>query len=300
MEHLPLVSVITPSFQGARFIECTIQSVLDQDYPRVEYLVMDGGSTDGTLAILQRYRDRLSWFSGPDGGAAAAINSGFARTSGSIVAWLNADDAYEPGAISAAVAGLALAPGAAAVYGEGVWIDEGDQPLERYPTAMPFEAVGLARECFLCQPTVFMRREALQTAGGLDASLHYAFDYDLWIRLSRVGPFSAIPVRLARSRMHRENKTLGARKQVFQENIRVLRRHYGYVPVNWVYGYLSFLRDGRDQFFEPLRHSAWVYLASLPVGACYNWRKFGRYWGEWLSRLRAAFPRQGTRGHSWR
>jgi len=134
------------------------------------------------------------------------------------------------------------------------------------------------------------------TAGGLDASLHYAFDYDLWIRLSRVGPFSAIPVRLARSRMHRENKTLGARKQVFQENIRVLRRHYGYVPVNWVYGYLSFLRDGRDQFFEPLRHSAWVYLASLPVGACYNWRKFGRYWGEWLSRLRAAFPRQGTRG----
>src|SRR5271165_7220284 len=258
----PLVSVITPSFQAARFIEWTIKSVLGQDYPRVEYLVMDGGSTDGTLAILEPYRDRLSWFSGPDG-AAAAINSGFARTRGSIVAWINADDAYEPGAISAAVAGLAQAPDAAAVYGEGVWIDEYDGLLGQYPTAMPFDAAGLAYECFLCQPAVFMRREALQAAGGMDAHLH---DYDLWIRLSRVGPFVLIPVRLARSRMHRENKTLCARKQVFQENIRVLRRHYGYVPVKWVYGYLSFLRDGRDQFFEPLRSRPLVYLASLPAG----------------------------------
>jgi glycosyltransferase involved in cell wall biosynthesis len=300
MEQQPLVSVITPSFQAARFIERTIQSVLGQDYPKVEYLVMDAGSTDGTLAILERYRGRLSWFSRPDGGAAAAINDGFARTTGSIVAWLNADDAYEPGAISAAIAGLAQAPDAAAVYGEGLWIDERDEPLAPYPTAMPFDEAGFARECFLCQPAVFMRRAALQASGGLDASLHYAFDYDLWIRLSRVGPFAAIPVRLARSRMHRENKTLGSRKQVFQENIRVLRRHYGYVPVNWVYGYLSFLRDGRDQFFEPLRHSALVYLASLPAGTCYNLRKFGRYWGEWFSRLGTAVPQRAWRGHSWK
>jgi glycosyltransferase involved in cell wall biosynthesis len=286
MEQQPLVSVITPSFQAAQFIERTIQSVLSQDYPRVEYLVMDGGSTDGTVAILERYRDRLSFSSGPDGGAAAAINNGFARTSGSIVAWLNADDAYEPGAISAAVAGLALAPQAAAIYGEGVWINERDEPLGPYPTVMPFDSSNLARECFLCQPAVFIRREALEAAGGLDPSLHYAFDYELWIRLSRVGPFATIPVRLAKSRMHGENKTLGARKQVFQENICILRRHYGYVPVNWVYGYLSFLRDGRDQFFKPLRHSPLVYLASLPAGSCYNLPKLGRYWGEWLSRLR--------------
>ncbi len=218
---------------------------------------MDGGSTDGTVAILERYRDRLSWSSGPDGGAAAAINNGFARTTGSIVAWLNADDAYEPGAISAAVAGLAVAPEAAAIYGEGVWIDERDEPLGPYPTVMPFDSSSLARECVLCQPAVFMRREALEAVGGLDPSLHYAFDYELWIRLSRVGPFATIPVRLARSRMHGENKTLGARKQVFQENIRVLRRHYGYVPVNWVYGYLSFLRDGRDQFFKPSAIPRW-------------------------------------------
>lgn len=285
MEQPPLVSIVTPCFNSVQFIERTIESVLSQDYPRLEYIVMDGGSTDGTLALLECYQGRLSFTSARDGGAADAINRGFARANGSIFAWLNADDTYLPGAVSRAVEALASARQAAAVYGEGLWTNEHDEPLGPYPTAMPYDAKKFAEECFLCQPAVFMRRESFRDAGELDASLHYAFDYEFWIRLAQVGPFAPIPACLARSRMHRANKTLGSRRKVFQENIGILRRHYRYVPVNWVYGYLSYLVDGRDQFFEPLRHSGLVYLASLPAGSYYNTGSVGRYWMEWFSRL---------------
>jgi len=283
-----LVSIVTPSFNSAQFIERTIQSVLAQDYLRIEYIVMDGGSTDGTVEILERYRARLSFVSARDNGAADAINRGFARASGSIFAWLNADDTYLPGAVAAAVSALASCPEAAAVYGEGLWTGEDDRPLGAYPTAVPYDAARFAQECFLCQPAVFMRAEAFRAAGQLDPALQWAFDYDFWIRLSRVGPFQPLPACLAASRMHRTNKTLGSRRQVFRENIRILRRHYRYVPVNWVYGYLSYLHDGRDQFFEPLQHSPLVYLASLPAGSYFNAGSLWRYWKEWFSRLRSA------------
>src|SRR5688500_6712732 len=114
----PLVSIVTPSFNHARFIEATIESVLSQDYPRIDYLVMDGGSTDGTLDVLRRFEGRLRWVSGPDGGQAAAINDGFRCTSGEILAWLNSDDLYEPGAVSAAVRAFEERPHAGLVYGD--------------------------------------------------------------------------------------------------------------------------------------------------------------------------------------
>src|SRR4051794_35635564 len=123
MDSEPLVSIVTPCLNSAPYIERTIESVLAQDYPRIEYTVMDGGSTDGTLAVLERYGGRLRHVSAPDGGAADAINKGLARSQGSIVAWLNADDEYLPGAVSLAVRELLGRPDAAVVYGEGVWID---------------------------------------------------------------------------------------------------------------------------------------------------------------------------------
>ena len=138
-----------------------------------------------------------------------------------------------------------------------------------------------------------MRKDAFRRPAQLDATLHWAFDYEFWIRLSRVGPFAADQACLARSRMHAANKTLGSRRQVFQENIRILRRHYQYVPVHWVYGYLSHLRDRRDQFFQPLRRSAVVYLASLPAGSYYNRGKLRRYW---MRMVFTALDRQAPRG----
>jgi hypothetical protein len=214
-----------------------------------------------------------------------AINKGFDRSQGRILAWLSADDEYLPGAVGAAVRHFQKHPEAAVLYGEGAWIDEQGREMGPYPTTSPYRPQMFEHECGICQPAVFMRREAVDGVGRLDPALHFAFDYDLWIRLAAKYPFLAVPERMALSRMHRENKTLGKRREIFEENIRVLRRHYGYVPVNWVYGYLSFLRDGRDQYFEPLRHSAAVYSAALPVGSFYNVRHLWRYWREWASRL---------------
>ena len=287
VQQLPLVSVVTPAWNAAEFLEETIRSVLAQDYPRIEYLVMDGGSTDGTLAILERYRDRLRFVSAPDGGAADAINRGFGQARGEILAWLGADDLYLPGAISTAVAALAEDPAAGAVYGEGEWIGADGQRLGRYPTVAPYSAAAFRRECPICQPACFMRREAVEAVGGLDASLQSAFDYDLWIRLSRRYPFRALPQYLAQSRMHSRSISLGGKRRMFEECIQLLRRHYGYVPVAWIYGYVSFLRDGADQFFTPLRPSPAAYLRSLVVGSRYNVRHLPRYWKEWLQPIPA-------------
>jgi glycosyltransferase involved in cell wall biosynthesis len=283
----PLVSVITPVLNAADFLEETIRSVLAQDYPRIEYLVMDGGSSDGTLAILERYRGRLEFVSAPDGGTADAINRGFSKARGEILAWLGADDLYLPGAISAAVAAFAGDPGAGAVYGEGYWIGEDGRTLGRYPTVTPYSPAALGRECPICQPACFLRREALEAVGGLDAALQSAYDYDLWIRLSRRYPFRAIPEYLAQSRMHPRNKSLGQKQRMFEESIQLLRRHYGYVPVPWIYGYVSFLRDRTDQFFTPPRVSPAAYLRSLVVGSRYNHRHLLRYWKEWLAPIPA-------------
>jgi glycosyltransferase involved in cell wall biosynthesis len=283
--NAPLVSIVTPCLNSVRFIQRTVESVLSQDYPRIEYVVMDGASTDGTTAILERYAGRIQFVSAPDKGAADAINKGFGQTHGSLIAWLNADDEYLPGAIRSAVQCMMENPSACVVYGAGVWVDEYGREIGPYPTSAPYDARMLERECGICQPATFMRRDAVESVGWLDPALHFTFDYDLWIRLSRRYSFVSIPERLALSRMHGQNKTLGSRKQIFQENISLLRRHYGYVPVNWVYGYLTFLRDGRDQFFDPLHHSPTTYLTSLVCGSLYNYRHLWRYGKEWSSNL---------------
>ena len=300
MEQSPLVSIVTPSLNSARYLERAILSVLSQDYPRIEYIVMDGASTDGTLDILERYSGRLQYVSAPDAGAADAINMGFTRSRGPILAWLNADDEYRPTAVSSAVRKLAEHPEAAGVYGEGMWVDDHGRNIGRYPLMSPYQPRMLEKECGICQPATFLRREAVESVGGLDPALQFSFDYDLWIRISRHDRFVAIPEHMALSRMHRSSKTLGRRRMMFQENIAILLGHYGYVPVNWVYGYLSFLRDGRDQYFEPLQHSAVVYLGSLIVGTFYNHRHPWRYWREWTSRLCGAFLARRRVSGGWR
>jgi len=280
----------------AGFIEQAINSVLSQDYPRIEYLVVDGGSTDGTVEILRRYQDRLSFTSGPDNGPAEAINRGFERSTGAIFAWLNADDLYLPGAIRAAVEALAARPRTDAVYGEGCWIDAGGRIVAPYPTH-DFDPSLLPQECFICQPACFMRRE---TFAGLllDTRLQYAFDYDLWIRAAARHAFARIPRVLAHSRMHLGNRTLGQRYAMLRECLRVLQHHYGYVPFRWVHTYCSYLVDHRDQFFEPLRPTLFKYLLSLPVGCWHNRHSLGRYWNEWRGVMSMDALRRRWREHA--
>lgn len=277
----PLISIVTPCLNAARFIEAAVESVLSQDYARIEYIVMDGGSTDGTLEILKRYEDRVTLVSGPDSGAADAIERGFDRSSGTILAWLNADDVYLPSAVSAAVHGFESHADAAVIYGGATWIDESGDAIAPYPVR-DFDRPLLARECFLCQPASFFRRDAFENAGGIDPRLNLTFDYELWMRLARTYEFQRIDGELALSRMHAANKTLGWRREVFRETFCVLRRNYGYVPFSWIYGYLCYLADGRDQFFEPLEPSVLRYLQSLPAGLMWNRSAMGRYLAEWL------------------
>jgi glycosyltransferase involved in cell wall biosynthesis len=301
MAEEPLVSIVTPSYNMAAFLPETIDSVFSQGYPRTEYIVMDGGSTDGTVEILRRYGNRLRYLAAPDRGA-AAINRGCESSHGSIFAWLNADDRYLPGAVSAAVRQLMAAPGVAVVYGEAYWVDRRGEILRRYPTES-FDPERLSRECYICQPACFLRKSAFERAGMLDPTLQSAFDYDLWIRMSRNYLFLRLEEHLATSRMYASNKTLGRRSQVFAECFRVFKRHYRYVPFQWIFSYCCFLLDGRDQFFRPLRPSFSKYILSLPLGCWHNRGQVNRFAREWWSVMTIpAFLRRlsETRmGRSW-
>jgi glycosyltransferase involved in cell wall biosynthesis len=225
--------------------------VLGQRYPRLEYLVMDGGSSDETVPILKEYGDRLAWVSEPDRGQADAINKGWRRARGTVVAYLNSDDTYLPDAVERAVAALEGQPGAGLVYGEGYHVDEGGAIMERYPTE-PFSLARLEETCFICQPTVFLRRALVERLGYLDTSLRYCMDYDLWIRAARVTAFAFVPHYLATTRLHADTKTLGQRVPAHAEIMAMVRRQFGHVTPSWVYAYAHAVLGPRD------RRNKWV------------------------------------------
>ena len=272
----PLVSVVTPSLNMGRFLEDTIASVLDQDYPSVEYLVLDGGSRDNTADILKRQEGRLRYLSEPDRGQADAVNRGFAMTSGAIFAFLNADDTYLPGAVSAAVRAFAEHPEAGVVYGDAWYVAEEGHRIAPYPVEA-FDAANLERRCYICQPAAFFRRKAFAAAGMLDASLRYALDYDLWIRMARRYPMVKIDRYLANSRVHAQTKTMGQMGPAMRETLAVLKRHYGYVPYNWLYGYGHHILTGQRLALEAPRAKLSSACYSLALGARYNWRHPLRY-----------------------
>jgi len=276
MQGGPLVSIVTPSLNMASFVEETICSVLDQDYPNIEYIVLDGGSTDGTLDILKRYTGRLAYTSEPDSGQAQAVNKGFERTRGSIFTFLNADDTLLPGAVTAIVEAFSRNPQTGVIYGDAWYTSEDGTRIQPYPVE-EYDAANLSRRCFICQPAAFLRREALAGVGMLDTSLHYSLDYDLWIRLAQLVPMIKINTFLATSRIHPRNKTLGQMGPALRETIRTLRRHYGYVPCNWLYGYCHHSRTGQSLVFERPKLSALSAGRALALGARYNWRSPARY-----------------------
>jgi len=265
----PLVSIVTPTYNAGRYLKESIESVLGQDYPHIEYLLVDSYSTDDTETIVNKYDGRLRMIRGPRLGPAHAIHTGFTQARGSILGWLNADDKYAPDAVRSAVEHFLKHPGTDVVYGDANWIDETGGVIRRYPT-IAFDASVLARDCFISQPASFFRAAVYQECV-LDESLPVSFDYDLWIRLAALDRrFRYIPQTLASSRMHRECLTLARRRQVFEVTMDLLKRHYGYIPLSWIFGYLSYRRDGRDQFFEPLRFSAAVFAASVSLGIAWN------------------------------
>lgn len=208
MAEKPLVSIITPSFNQAAFLEQTIKSVLDQDYPSIEYLVTDGGSTDGSVDIIKRYAKRLTWWvSEKDKGQADAINKGFARAKGEFIAWVNSDDYYQPGAISSAVAVLQANPDVGLVFGDVQVVDREGRILNNLhygdwtlADLMTFHIIG--------QPAVFMRRSVLEKAGYLDLKYHFMLDHQLWLRMGIQAGIKYVPQLWAGAHYHEDCKNL--------------------------------------------------------------------------------------------
>jgi glycosyltransferase involved in cell wall biosynthesis len=217
-----LVSIITPSFNQAAYLEQTMLSVLQQDYPHIEYLVVDGGSTDNSVDIIRKYEDKLAWWvSEKDKGQADAINKGFSQATGEVIAWLNSDDYYLAGAISAGVKIFEEHPEVVLAYGNMLSVDEHGK------TFNTLNYKQLTLEDLLCfqiigQPAVFMRRSALQKAGELDVSFHFMLDHHLWIRLAQLGKILHVDQTWAAARYHAEAKNLAQAAAFGRDAFRIL------------------------------------------------------------------------------
>ncbi|MFH1899649.1 MAG: glycosyltransferase [Patescibacteria group bacterium] len=232
-KKFPKISVITPSYNQGKFIERTIKSVLDQKYPNLEYIVIDGGSTDDTLEVLKKYSSKLKWISEKDKGQADAINKGIRISTGQILSYLNSDDIYEAGSLEVIANYFTNNPEAMIVHGKGKHIDKNDKYIEDYPSK-PTDYLGLHPTCSICQPTTFWRRELVEEIGYFDESLKYAMDYDYWIKSSMKYPINFIYKYLASTRFYAETKTSGQRPKVHREIIEVQKRYYNKVHANWI------------------------------------------------------------------
>jgi glycosyltransferase involved in cell wall biosynthesis len=222
----PLVSIVTPSLNQGSYIEQTLRSVRDQTYPRIEHIVVDGGSTDGTLDVLRRFEDTyaLRWLSEPDGGMYEAVNKGLCLAHGGILAYLNSDDRYLPWTVATAVRSLLADPQAGFVFGDMVNLDEqdGSMRLWLYP---PFSLDYIRRTGFLGQPTVFWRRQVLDELGGFDESLKLLADCDYWMRVGARYQGCKVNEVLAIERDHPRAKRLAEPRPFADELTRVRSRH---------------------------------------------------------------------------
>jgi glycosyltransferase involved in cell wall biosynthesis len=212
-DNLPLISIITPSYNQSAYLEATIRSVLDQDYPNLEYIIIDGVSTDNSVEIIQRYEKRLAWWvSEPDGGQAEAINKGLKRARGEIVAWLNSDDLHMPNTIQRMAAAFQETPDAGLIYGDVLSIDEDGKAFNtmRYGNwglddLMTFSIIG--------QAGTFMRRTVLEQAGYLDTRFHCMLDHHLWLRMARLAPMHYLKEVIAAARIHPDAKNVALATQ---------------------------------------------------------------------------------------
>jgi glycosyltransferase involved in cell wall biosynthesis len=285
VDPLPLVSIVTPSYQQGKFIERTIQSVLSQDYPRIELIVVDGGSTDETVAILKRYGDRIRWISRRDRGQSDAINQGLKSARGDILAYLNSDDTYLPGAVRRIVSHLASHPACDVVYGQAYYTDSDDKIIEPYPTE-PFDEERLKAVCYICQPASFWRRRLHDDIGYFAEDQHLVMDYEFWLRAARRARFAMIDDFLATSRLWEGAKTVDSNARQLFQAMQAVHRYHGDVPSVWLNNYISVYLTALHVnalpaiLAIPLRRMIRGWMKTRLTLRFNGWRGLSRPWGN--------------------
>jgi len=247
--RLPSISLVTPSLNQGKFIRATIESVLSQEYPDLDYRVQDGGSTDETLAVLRAYKGRVPFVSEKDTGQADAINKGLAGATGDVLGYLNSDDVLTPGALAAVGEVFASEPDLMFVWGRASYLDEAGNLVSPY-LARPDAIERLADACFIAQPAAFFRRKVWEEVGPFDAALHHTMDYDYWLRIAARYPRSSMRFldrELAGCRMHADAKTVTGWSRALDEIMELVKKRTGYVSLWWCVAKWDHLTDGRSQ-----------------------------------------------------
>jgi len=281
--RLPRFSVVIPSFNQAKFLAQTLDSVLAQVYPNMEVFVADGGSTDESTSILQDYEERhpgvLRYDSRPDGGHFPGVNKGIANTSGDVIAWINSDDLYLPDTFWKVAAFFHFNRCALVVYGGNRYVDSNLSPVTDYPV----DWSPLIREqrrrmmhfCLQPQPSVFFRREAVTLCGALASKI---LDYELWLRWQQDLPFHFIDEQLSLSRLHDDAITANADASLLLGICQTVHQYYGCVPFSWAYRYAHTAVHG----------AAWTKGESVAPGrrvGILAWRNFIWLNVRWFPRL---------------
>jgi glycosyltransferase involved in cell wall biosynthesis len=268
---LPKITIVTPSYNQGHYLEVCIRSVLDQNYPNLEYIIIDGGSTDNSPDIIQRYQSHLAyWVSEPDGGQSEAINKGLQRATGELVAWLNSDDFYLPNAFRHVAQVYQATAKAPFYFGDGVRVNEHGEILRPFfPKGSHFfsgEALRYGLN-YILQPATFIHRESLQTSGYLSPTLHYGLDTDLWLRLATLGHPCPIPAPLAASREYGATKTASGSFVRIEELRQIAQAHTSIAITPGVICYL----------LDTLYHFAQEHPDLFPA---HYQRHILRFWGE--------------------
>ena len=297
MSDLPRVCIVTPSFNQAQYLEDTIRSVLDQGYPNLEYIIVDGGSTDGSVDIIRKYESKLAWWvSEPDEGQADGIRKGLARATGEIVAWINSDDYYLPGAILQAASFLKIRPEAGMVYGDVVSLNGKGQPInvQRLPDytlldLMTFHIIG--------QPSVFMRRSVYEKTGGIDPRFHYLLDHQLWLKIAAGSKIYHLPALWSAARYHADAKNVALAARFGRE---------AYQIVDWLAVTEPFAVLYKANKRKIIAGAHWLNAWYCSVGGKYGrsiaaywrafWRNPGRVIADWKRVLLTVASLLGIQG----
>jgi len=264
-----MFTIVTPSLNQAKYLGRAVDSILEQGLSDLDYLVIDGASNDATLSLLHQYKGRVSWISEPDSGPAEAINKGFMRTSGQILAWLNSDDIYYPGAFEKVLSVFAANQDIDVVYGDAAYIDENDTPLAMYQTE-PWNWARMRQTCIISQPAAFFRREVFEKYGPLNTNVR-VLDYDFWLRLGLHGAsFHYLPGVLAGMRRHPKAFSVAQRLELHRQTNDVTRTLLGRTPDTWLTGWACAFIENRGFIPGTLSHAV-LGKVLLPLYAAVRW-----------------------------